>query len=29
MVRQLNIQTMPLIRRSHLIVRSPVAATAA
>jgi hypothetical protein len=29
MVYQLNIQTMPLIRRSHLIVGSPVAATAA
>ena len=29
MVYQLNIQTMPLIRRSHLIVRSPVAAFAA
>jgi hypothetical protein len=29
MVYQLNIQTMPLIRRSHLIVRSPVAAAAA
>jgi hypothetical protein len=29
MVYQLNIQTMPLIRRSHLIAGSPVAATAA
>jgi 3-methyladenine DNA glycosylase/8-oxoguanine DNA glycosylase len=29
MVYQPNIQTMPLIRRSHLIVRSPVAAFAA
>jgi hypothetical protein len=29
MVYQLNIQTMPLIRRNHLIVRFPVAATAA
>jgi hypothetical protein len=29
MVYQLNIQTMPLIRRSHLIVTSPVAAFAA
>jgi hypothetical protein len=28
-VYQLNIQPMPLIRRSHLIVRSPVAAAAA
>jgi choline dehydrogenase len=28
-VYQLNIQTMPLIRRNHLIVRFPVAATAA
>jgi hypothetical protein len=29
MVYQLNIQAMPLTRRSHLIARSPVAATAA
>jgi hypothetical protein len=29
MVYQLNIQTMPLIRRSHLIVGSAVAATVA
>jgi len=29
MVYQLNIQMMPLTRRSHLIVTSPVAATAA
>jgi len=29
MVDQPNIQTTPLIRRSHLIAGSPVAATAA
>ena len=29
MVYQLNIQTIPLTRRSHLIVRFPVADTAA
>ena len=29
MVYQLNIQTIPLTRRSHLIVRVPVADTAA